>query len=319
MALIFCGAASMASAAGLRLIDIPASGEAEALKAAIWSPCEQQPETKQVAAFLVTAKQDCPVTKDKLPLIVISHGLGGTIYGHHDTAQTLADNGFLVVSLNHPGDSGMSMRYPWDMKAFERRPADISRVIDYMLKGSPLAGQIDASRIGVFGFSRGGFTSLVVAGAEPDFAGSGIPCPQQRLLCRQIKQEGANARRWAHDARVRAAAAVDPLNAFPTAASLKGVHIPLLLWISENGGEGVVPEVEARLPSMLPTLKNYRMVPNSGHFAFLAPCAAAVAKEEPEICQDAPGFDRAAFHQEMNAAVLAFFQQELKAAVKSSE
>jgi predicted dienelactone hydrolase len=34
----------------------------------------------------------------------------------------------------------------------------------------------------------------------------------------------------------------------------------------------------------------------------------------PEICRDAPGFDRAAFHQGFNAQVLAFFQRHIAAA-----
>ncbi|RBL65920.1 dienelactone hydrolase, partial [Pseudomonas sp. MWU13-2625] len=161
-----------------------------------------------------------------------SHGLGGTLYGHHDTAEALADSGFLVVSLNHTGDSGMSMQYPWEMRALERRPIEIRRVIDYMLGEVPEASRVDASRIGMFGFSRGGFTTLVTAGAVPNFAASGLSCPEARPLCRQFKVELPTARSWAHDDRVRAAAAVDPLNAFPDAASLSGIRIPLLLWLS---------------------------------------------------------------------------------------
>jgi len=41
------------------------------------------------------------------------------------------------------------------------------------------------------------------------------------------------------------------------------------------------------------------------------PPPPALAKAVPEICTDAPGFDRAAFHKEFNAAVLAFFRTQL--------
>jgi predicted dienelactone hydrolase len=61
----------------------------------------------------------------------------------------------------------------------------------------------------------------------------------------------------------------------------------------------------------LPEKHEYRVVPNSGHFAFLIPCTPALAKAVPEICTDAPDFDRVAFHERFNAEVLAFFRTHL--------
>jgi predicted dienelactone hydrolase len=55
----------------------------------------------------------------------------------------------------------------------------------------------------------------------------------------------------------------------------------------------------------------YHVVPNSTHWAFLFICPPAVAKAAPEICTDASGFDRAAFHKQFNADVLAFFRTNL--------
>jgi predicted dienelactone hydrolase len=56
--------------------------------------------------------------------------------------------------------------------------------------------------------------------------------------------------------------------------------------------------------------KHY-VVPNAGHFAFLAPCSQSMAIRVPDICKDPPGFDRAAFHREFNAAMVVFFKQKL--------
>jgi predicted dienelactone hydrolase len=53
------------------------------------------------------------------------------------------------------------------------------------------------------------------------------------------------------------------------------------------------------------------VVPNAGHFAFLAPCAPALARVAPERCRDRVGFDRATFHREFNSAVVAFFNAKL--------
>jgi predicted dienelactone hydrolase len=55
----------------------------------------------------------------------------------------------------------------------------------------------------------------------------------------------------------------------------------------------------------------YHVVPKAGHFAFLAPCSQSMATLVPDICKDPPDFDRAAFHREFNATVVAFFKQKL--------
>jgi predicted dienelactone hydrolase len=61
----------------------------------------------------------------------------------------------------------------------------------------------------------------------------------------------------------------------------------------------------------LTTKPEYHVVPNAGHFAFLAPCTPALAKVAPESCRDPAVFDRAAFHREFNSAVVAFFNAKL--------
>src|SRR5882672_650043 len=52
----------------------------------------------------------------------------------------------------------------------------------------------------------------------------------------------------------------------------------------------------------------FRSVPGASHFSFLVPCGLP---GPPFLCRDAAGFDRRAFHSEMNARVVAFFQQSL--------
>jgi len=61
----------------------------------------------------------------------------------------------------------------------------------------------------------------------------------------------------------------------------------------------------------LPVKPDYHVVPNAGHWAFLAPCSPELTKAFPQSCVDLPGFDRVAFHKEFNADVRAFFQKYL--------
>ena len=103
----------------------------------------------------------------------------------------------------------------------------------------------------------------------------------------------------------------DPLAVFFTADSFAAVEVPVHLWASEYGGDGVAPESVAAVHRSLPARHESHVVANAGHFAFLIPCSPALAKNRPEVCTDAPGFDRGAFHKQFNADVLAFFRTHL--------
>ena len=113
--------------------------------------------------------KDCPVKAGRRPLIVISHGRTGWAGGHHDTAAALADAGFIVAAIDHPIDSGASKTSRIeDIAYLAERPADIMRLIDFMLGASPFAASVDPARVGFFGFSRGAYTGLVLVGGKPN-------------------------------------------------------------------------------------------------------------------------------------------------------
>jgi predicted dienelactone hydrolase len=322
VAIALCLTATFAQAAGFRLIEVPADSDSPALKGAMWYPCSEPPEEIQLGPFTLTGVKDCPINGDKLPLVVVSHGAGGNFVGHHDMAETLADAGFIVAAIDHPGHTTSDMSRSGDLSVFVERPTDIKRLIDFMLDASPAASKIDPQRIGFFGFSAGGYTGLVLIGANPDWA---IPfCtvfhdPREPSsaapVCEQILKKGFRVQPLAHDPRIKAAVIADPYCLWFTADSFAAVKVPVQLWASERRTElGGTPmpsaESVAAVDKGLPAKHEYRVVPNSGHFAFLFICPPALAKDLPELCTDAPDFDRVAFHRQFNADVLAFFRAQ---------
>ena len=304
--------------AGFRFIELPAGPDGPALDGAIWYPCcEPWGEIDLgtlTATFGITVigVRNGAISGDKLPLVVVSHGRRSHFALHHYAAATLADGGFIVAAINHPGDTYFDKSRTDDLSAFVERPTDIKRLIDFMLGASPATTKIDPEHIGFFGFSRGGYTGLVLIGADPDWAAATDFCRQSSShWCEQIRRKEFPTRTLAHDRRIKAAAIADPLAVFFTADSLASVAVPVQLWASEHGGDGVTSESVAVVARNLPARHEYYVVPNSGHFAFLIACPPALAKAMPEICVDPPGFDRAAFHRQFNADVLAFFRTQL--------
>jgi predicted dienelactone hydrolase len=321
VAIAFILTATLAQAAGFRFIEVPADADGPALKGAMWYPCSEPPQDKiDLGPYTLSVAKDCPISGDKLPLVVVSHGRGGSFVNLHDMAETLAEAGFIFAAINHPGDTTSDSSRSGNLSAFVERPADIRRLVSQMLTTSPAASKIDPERIGFVGFSRGGYTGLVLIGANPDWSGANEFCQQSSppdpgrtpgQLCQQIRRKEFPAEPLARDPRIKAAVVADPLAIFFTAESFAAVKIPVQVWASERGGDGVTPHSVALVNRNLPAKHEYHMVPNSGHFAFVI-CPPAMAKAAPEICTDAPGFDRVAFHQQFNADVLAFFQAELR-------
>ena len=307
-----------AQAAGIRDIVIPADKNGPKILAELWTPCATpvaeivvDSETWPVA---IHAVKDCAITQKNLPLVVISHGLFGDRFSHHDTAEFLADAGFAVVSLNHTQDSVLSYndKSASDISPFLVRPIDIKRVIDSLLNHPETGEDIDPNRIGFFGFSRGGYTGLVLAGAVPDFHHPTFPCLEKIPLCRQMSDNDIPPHPAGYEPRIKAFVLADPLSFFADKNTLEAVKAPIQLWSSALGGMGVTPGNVEAIARDLPVGPEFHPVPNSTHMSFIFPCTGAFAKTNPpQVCTDPPGFDRTKFHTQFNAEVFRFFRAQL--------
>ncbi len=297
-----------ANAAGVATFEVPGGADGPAIKAMMWTPCAAAPDDIKLGGLLVLpGVRDCPITGEALPLIVISHGFGGSAVGHHDTAEVLADAGFAVVALNHPFDSDDNISHSNAAAALTARPQDVKRLIDYMLGPSPVAAKLDHRRIGFFGFSRGGYTGLMLAGAVPDYPF----WPPFWLLFHASALWGPTPVQPATDPRIKAFVIADPVTVFPEPENLKNITAPIQLWASHEGGQGVTPDRVAAVANSLPMKPEFQAVPNSTHMSFLMPCPPALAEAVPDICTDPAGFDRGAFHKDFDSQVLAFFRKTL--------
>lgn len=306
-----------ARGAGIRELLISADSSGPQITARLWTPCAASSGPITVDSvpnrLVIQGVKDCAATSTGLPLILISHGMFGDTFDHHDTAELLADAGFAVVSLNHTLDSAYSFndKSADDLSSFIVRPVDIRRALDFLLSRSQQAVDIDSQRIGFFGFSRGGYTGMVLAGAVPNFHAPQFPCPEGLSICKQIRDGNIPEHGPGYEPRIKAFVIADPVNFFPGQASLQKVTAPIQLWSSDHGGMGVRPEDVASLAKNLPNAPEFHRPANSGHLSFLFPCSSEVAKARSFVCADPPGFDRAGFHRKLNARVLEFFRKSL--------
>ncbi|MBW7968547.1 dienelactone hydrolase [Bradyrhizobium sp. BR 10289] len=312
---VCCLVATLAQAAGIRFIDVPADVSGPALAGVVWTPCATRPVPSETAAL--PGVVNCPIDGKGLPLIVVSHGRRGSFLAHSDTATALADAGFVVAAINHPGDTAKDAGRTDAFSVLIERPQDMRRLTDFMLGVWKEAPVLDPQRIGLFGFSRGAYTGLVVIGGNPDFGALAGLCEKTGAStpkCVAVREGRAPTEAPVHDPRIKAAIIADPplIEGLFTRERLAEVTIPMLLWRSALGGDGVVPEAIDELVPALSVRPDYRIAPNSSHFSFVRPCPPQLAEAAPVLCTDPPGFDRRAFHAEFNAAAVTFFRTQLK-------
>ena len=182
------------------------------------------PTTAPVAAvpnteYGLAVAMDAPIAKTNGGLILMSHGFGGWYAGHADTAIALADAGFVVAAPSHTGNTWSDMSATIDQWILDR-PRHISSVIDHVFRDEGLMAHVDPAKIGVYGFSAGGYTALALIGGVPDLDRAADHCDAfpEEFACAErmvdaLREAGlATLPRsaWGRDPRIKAASIAAP-------------------------------------------------------------------------------------------------------------
>ncbi len=272
----------------------------------------------EVGPYPISGAEDAPpAVPGTHPLVVVSHGHKGSMFGHYDLCEALARRGYIVGAAEHLGDSWRDSSGFRTDRTLLGRSYQASAVIDAVLADAALGPHVDRSRIGVAGFSAGGYTSLLLVGAHPDFGLVKGYCERHpkdvevcsggpvRMLLPQPTPSTA-------DPRVKAAFSMAPTGLVFGPHSFDDVQAPVFLsWGTKD--EVLLPEENAEVVRKhLRTVKGTLPIEGAGHYVFLPPCTPGLEADVPEICKDPPGVDRAAAHEQMNRAAVAFFDSALR-------
>ena len=304
---------------GFQLVEAPDPG-GSALTVDVWYPTDGRPLPTTLLGFnLISVARDGPVAGSAMPLVVFSHGNGGGPGSHVDLALALAQRGFVVAAPMHTGDNYADQRALVSASWLVDRTRHIHSTLDYMLSAWPGHDRIDARRIGIFGFSAGGFTALTVIGGQPDLRRVESHCKATpEFVCKLLADVHSPllaaasvpaALDFVADVRVKAAVIAAPGLAFTFVPDgLANVQVPVQLWTGSADENVPTSTNAAAVKAALGGRAQLREVAGAGHFAFLTPCGLF---GPPFLCHDAAGFDRKRFHTQMNAAVVEFFAKEL--------
>ncbi len=124
----------------------------------------------------------------KKPVIIFSHGFHGTPKGSRFLMEALAAQGYLVFAPYHQDSIGLAgvagwfgrpeklFQKPalWSSKTYRGRAEDIRRLVAALKTDERFRDQADLMRLGLIGYSLGGYTVLGLAGAWPDWRLAGV-------------------------------------------------------------------------------------------------------------------------------------------------
>jgi predicted dienelactone hydrolase len=273
----------------------------------------------------VAANAAFATDQGRRPVIVLSHGFGGTarIMGWFGIA--MARHGYIVVAVDHPGNNTLDTMTFAGAALWWDRAEDLRVALAAVEADRAIGPHLDTSRIGAAGFSAGGFTALVLAGARVDptrfvtfcaahpadadclpqreFAASvrDLPAFLQRP---EIAAEAAHAGDNHAIAGLKAAFVMAPgLVQALDPASLRGMHVPITIMLGD--ADVVAPPATNGLvaAAAIPGAALKRL-PGVGHYDFLATCTAA-GRDVVPVCK--ARVSQADTHDRAIAAALGVF------------
>jgi predicted dienelactone hydrolase len=247
-----------------------------------------------------------PTTTQPAPVVIFSHGLGGTREGSVFLGQHWAARGYAAVFLQHPGsDDAIWKGQPLRQRAsamqtaasaenYLLRVGDVPAVLDQLARWNtesdhPLKGRLDLTRVGMSGHSFGAVTTQAVSGQA-------LPAGSQPLT----------------DSRIKAAIIMSPsLPKTGKAEQAFGqVKIPWLLMtgthdLAKIGGQSIgAADMASRLgvyPALPPGGKYEVVLNEARHFVFT---------DRPELAGEGPRNPN--HHRAILALSTAFWDAYLK-------
>lgn len=264
------------------------------------------------------------------PLILLSHGTGGSALQLAWLGTALARAGFIAAAVDHPGDNTVTGNTPEGFTLWWERATDLSEILDGLLADPELGPHIDPDRVGAAGFSLGGYTVLELAGARTDIAALYDLCRKDasnpacrapemkdmpssgRTLEAVRKTSGESLARSGdsfRDARIRAVFVLAPALSFTQSAdSLHAIRIPVAVVVGSADPVAPAP-MNADLIRAHVRGARETVLPNVAHYTFLDTCTPAGKAAMPSLCTDPPGVDRAATHMQVGDLAVQFFSK----------
>ncbi len=290
----------------------------------VWYPVDEDSPAQNVQGLWIRCAEarNAPLKMNakKYPLIVMSHGNGGDRLNNSWLAEILAANGYIVVSMDHHGNTWNNKIAENFIKIWER-PKDVSFTVDQVLQHEEFGPYINPKKIGFIGYSLGGHTGIWIAGGQiNDFGKHVIETIPADQLPESVNQDVLNsidyspATKSYRDPRISAVFVMAPaLGYLFDLKSLQAISIPVHIVASE--GDNITP-LESSANILTGKIKKvaFTLIPGAAnHYVFLNEVTkGGKLMLDKSLAFDPPGIDRSRIHEDIGQSAVTFFNYHLK-------
>ncbi len=267
-------------------------GSRDFLNALLHYPSPQPPRPTMFGPYELEVGVNAPLAAGRFPLVVISHGSGGSPLLYRSLSLLLARNGFIVALARHAGNVLGDNHLATSVENLRNRPRQLVALHDALQGDDGWQSAIAEEPITAVVHSLGGYTVRSVAGAQP-WSRSREPIEVD------------------HDARLGALVLLAPACGFFLAPrALEAVTAPILVLSAEHDSLTPDPEIRAALAGVRdPARVTIQTVPNAGHFSFLSPFPRPMQRAGFAPAADPSGFDRERFHEWFPGLILEWIRE----------
>jgi len=252
-----------------------------------------------VGPFEFEASAQAPVLEGQFPLVILSHGSGGSPYLYRDLAIGLARAQFVVAAPEHPFNNRVDNSLTDTLENLTQRPKQISEVIDSVFAHAKLRGHILPSSVSVIGHSMGGYAALAAAGGVPHTKHQIAYNPNGKLKV----STGIDLKK---DVRIGRLILLAPAARwFLSAGALDEVSASIHIIAAQLDELTSIKHSELIMTSATNAASlSLHVAPGAGHFSFLTSFPEKMRNPRFPPAMDPPGFDRDRFQQELLIEVL---------------
>jgi predicted dienelactone hydrolase len=266
---------------------------------------------------------------DRHSVLLLSHGFGGTarVMGWFGTA--MAREGYIVVAVDHPGNNAIDKMTVAGAVLWWDRAEDLRIALDTIKHDPTIGPHLDLSRLGVAGFSAGGFTALVASDARVDVARfihfcqvnpeDSVCGPQEEFVVTkqdaidlfkrpEIAVEATHAGDDHAIPQIRATFVIAPaLVQALDPASLAHMHVPVEIMLGD-ADHVALPATNGLIAAKMIPGAILKQLPDVGHDDFLATCTDLGRATLPGCKTKVPQDNT---HQQAIQAATTFFDRQL--------
>lgn len=303
---------TVSPSAGLRKMSVYDAELDLSFPVLLFYPASAKSEEVMIGPFPFEVAEDAEPDEGEHPIVLISHGSGGSQLVYRTLAIHLAKHGFMVCLPEHPFNNRNNNSWEHALENLIHRPRHLSLVLDHLISDESMKNHIRKDRVAIIGHSMGGYGALVAAGAIPRV--DHLYNPDYIRYMFDLPRGPLDVRR---DERVKAIVLFAPAAVwFIPDNSLDGVRVPVLIYTAEK--DEYTAGQETILLEGLPDQEklDYRRIENAGHFSFLSPFPDSIRERVGPVAKDPEGFDRNKFQSQLSREVTQFLTEALHESIQ---